>query len=98
MVRPYTQTVSTRPADLLTRRPGAARPPLLPGGMPLRSAGGLRLTLRVKDCLDRALALSLAVAGLPVLLAGLLLVKLTSRGPAVYSQKRVGQFGRVLPR
>jgi lipopolysaccharide/colanic/teichoic acid biosynthesis glycosyltransferase len=97
MVRPSSQIVSTKAGDLFLRRPapGAERPPLLPGGLPLRPAASLRFLLGVKDTLDRSLAVFLLVAALPVMLVSMLLVKLTSRGPAVYSQQRVGQFGRV---
>ncbi|MDN4173615.1 sugar transferase [Nocardioides sp. SOB77] len=44
--------------------------------------------------LQRVLALLLLVLGAPVLLAVALLVGLTSRGPVVYRQTRVGRFGR----
>ena len=37
----------------------------------------------------------LLVLSAPAVLAGMALVKLTSRGPALYSQRRVGQYGRV---
>jgi lipopolysaccharide/colanic/teichoic acid biosynthesis glycosyltransferase len=60
-----------------------------------RSAGRLRVEFAFKTCLDRALALLLLVLTAPVVLVALVLVKLTSSGPAFYSQKRVGQFGRV---
>jgi lipopolysaccharide/colanic/teichoic acid biosynthesis glycosyltransferase len=60
-----------------------------------RSAAGLRFQLALKVALDRSLAASLLVLTAPVVLASMMLVKLTSRGPALYSQRRVGQFGRV---
>ena len=44
---------------------------------------------------DFALAAALAVATLPLLAVCVLLVRLTSRGPGVYTQKRVGKGGRV---
>jgi lipopolysaccharide/colanic/teichoic acid biosynthesis glycosyltransferase len=95
MVRPSTSASSIRSAS--QRRFGAAppRPALLPGGLPLRSATRLRATLFFKDCLDRVLAVLVAIAAAPVLLGAMLLVKLSSRGPSLYSQRRVGQFGRV---
>jgi len=49
----------------------------------------------LKSFLDRSLALVLLVLTAPLVLFAMLLVKLTSRGPALYSQSRVGQFGRV---
>ena len=48
----------------------------------------------VKRCFDFVAALVLLVVAAPILLAGALLVKLTSRGPAFYRQVRVGLDGR----
>ncbi len=59
------------------------------------SPARLRWELALKACLDRALASLLAIIALPIMLAAMALVKLTSSGPALYSQRRVGQFGRV---
>jgi lipopolysaccharide/colanic/teichoic acid biosynthesis glycosyltransferase len=42
-----------------------------------------------------SLALVLLVLTAPLMLLAVLLVKLTSRGPAIYSQTRVGRFGRL---
>jgi lipopolysaccharide/colanic/teichoic acid biosynthesis glycosyltransferase len=42
-----------------------------------------------------AAALALLVPAAPVILAAALLVKLTSRGPAFYTQTRVGRHGRL---
>ncbi|MFM8272188.1 MAG: sugar transferase [Gemmata sp.] len=66
------------------RRPHPAPPPapLSPGE-------------RAKAAADFALALLLAVPALPVLLACTALVRLTSRGPAIYTQARVGRGGAV---
>jgi lipopolysaccharide/colanic/teichoic acid biosynthesis glycosyltransferase len=47
-----------------------------------------------KAALDFAAALALSVLLAPVMLVVMALVKLTSRGPAVYSQQRVGRDGR----
>lgn len=47
-----------------------------------------------KRAFDVALALALAVATAPILAAALLAVKLTSAGPAVYSQTRLGRGRR----
>ena len=49
---------------------------------------------RLKRLLDAVLALVGLVVSLPVLLAAALLVKLTSRGPVLYSQVRLGLGGR----
>lgn len=47
-----------------------------------------------KSTLDFFLALVLAIPALPVIFVAAMLVKLTSRGPAFYSQLRVGLNGR----
>jgi lipopolysaccharide/colanic/teichoic acid biosynthesis glycosyltransferase len=51
--------------------------------------------LPVKHFLDLVLALALAVVAVPLIALAALLVKLTSRGPAFYTQTRVGQGGRL---
>jgi len=48
-----------------------------------------------KPLLDRGLALLLLIPGLPLIGVIVALVKLTSRGPGVYSQLRVGKGGRI---
>lgn len=60
-----------------------------------RVPASLPRTCRLKAALDLALALVIAVPALPATLLACAVVRLTSRGPAIYSQKRVGQFGRV---
>jgi len=54
-------------------------------------AGARRL---MKAALDRGLALCVVLFGLPVFLGLGLAVRLTSRGPAIFKQTRVGQDGR----
>src|SRR5690242_8821251 len=49
---------------------------------------------RVKRGLDCILAAVLLVLSAPVMLAAMAVVRLTSRGPAVYTQTRVGYGGR----
>ena len=49
----------------------------------------------VKDFLDTGLALALSVVALPIVFVAVFAVKLTSRGPAFYTQLRVGRVGRV---
>jgi lipopolysaccharide/colanic/teichoic acid biosynthesis glycosyltransferase len=51
--------------------------------------------LSVKHVLDLLAAVLLSVLALPVVVFAALLVKLTSRGPAFYSQTRVGKDGRL---
>ena len=48
-----------------------------------------------KPAFDTAAALALLVPCLPLIAACVLLVRLTSAGPALYSQTRVGRGGRV---
>ncbi len=50
--------------------------------------------LRIKRGLDVVMALTILILSAPVVLLAMLLVKLTSRGPAVYSQIRLGVGGR----
>jgi lipopolysaccharide/colanic/teichoic acid biosynthesis glycosyltransferase len=51
--------------------------------------------LPLKAAIDSALALALLVLASPIILLGAILVKLSSRGPAFYSQTRVGKQGRL---
>lgn len=50
---------------------------------------------RVKAASDFVLAALILVPALPVLFFCIVLVRLTSRGPAIYTQARVGRGGRV---
>lgn len=50
---------------------------------------------RVKMFGDTALAAGLVVVTLPILLGAMVLVRLSSRGPAIYTQTRVGRGGHV---
>lgn len=52
-----------------------------------------RSYLTVKSIFDCATALTLLVLTAPLIAVGMLLVKLTSRGPALYSQTRLGRHG-----
>lgn len=54
-----------------------------------------RTVVGTKAILDVAFAAVLAVLTAPLILATALLVKLTSRGPVIYAQSRVGLNGRV---
>ncbi len=67
------------------------RPPTVPA--PPIPVGGIGD--RVRAATDFAGAAVLSVLGLPLLLGCLLLVRLTSRGPAIYTQTRVGRGGRI---
>jgi lipopolysaccharide/colanic/teichoic acid biosynthesis glycosyltransferase len=77
----------TRPSLLLMAQPG-----LLPRSEPLAVSRCSYLT--VKRIVDVVLAVLLLVLTGPVLVAAWLLVRLTSYGPGLYSQTRVGRGGR----
>ena len=66
------------------------KPPALPAPAPAEGVGG-----QVKSAADRAMAAGMLLVGLPLMLVCVLLVRLTSRGPAIYTQTRVGRGGRV---
>jgi len=84
-----------------TRRPPSAdpfaktHPTAFSPFTPKRSASRLRAEFALKGLVDRTLAALLLLISCPIILVGLVLVKLTSSGPGFYSQRRVGQFGRV---
>ncbi|HEY4428404.1 MAG TPA: sugar transferase [Solirubrobacteraceae bacterium] len=68
------------------------------GGLPLMSFAavdpdGLQFTL--KHALDRVLALALLIVLSPILLCAAVAVRLSSPGPALFSQRRVGRDGKV---
>ena len=66
-----------------------------PSPLPVRPPGAVRRTLLLKRLFDYGLSAALLVLIVPILVLCAILVRLTSRGPALYSQQRVGQFGRV---
>jgi len=66
-----------------------------PTPLPLRPPVAIRRTLFLKRTFDYTLAATLFVLTAPFIAACAVLVRLTSRGPAFYSQERIGQFGRV---
>lgn len=86
---------------ITTEAPPAARvtPTLLlaePGPvLPTRDARTVRRHLRAKRVLDVSLSLALLGLSAPAVALCAAVTRLTSRGPAFYSQRRVGQFGRV---
>lgn len=49
----------------------------------------------LKRAIDVGVSLAIIVLGLPFFLAVALLIKLTSRGPVLYVQERIGENGRV---
>ena len=70
-----------------------ATPPIPPVHATASSAAGIGE--RAKAVADYSLAASLIVATIPLVLLCVLLVRLTSRGPAIYTQTRVGRGGRI---
>ncbi len=68
------------------------KPGLLP--RPVKASAPVTWYGPVKRFFDIAAALTLLLLTLPILLLAALLVRLTSRGPAFYSQTRVGLNGR----
>lgn len=56
--------------------------------------GPLLAYLRWKHLLDRTAALALMIPGLPLIGILVILIRLTSRGPGIYRQERVGKDGK----
>jgi lipopolysaccharide/colanic/teichoic acid biosynthesis glycosyltransferase len=91
-----TRPPSAATADpVLVRITDPRRTGTRPSPLPLRRPAAIRRTLLVKAALDYSLAVTLLVLTAPLIAFCAVLVRLTSRGPAFYSQQRVGQFGRV---
>ncbi len=68
------------------------------GGLPLLSFTAVDprgLQFALKHALDRVLALVLLIILSPVILAATIAVRLSSPGPALFSQRRVGRDGKV---
>src|SRR5262245_44260697 len=89
---------TSRTAGLVTPRPALRTPAvsrLRPPSAPTPPAAKSDVTERVRAAADFAFAAALAVVALPILLVCILLVRLTSRGPAIYMQTRVGKGGRI---
>lgn len=53
-----------------------------------------KLYLKIKSAIDFTAAAALLIIAMPLILAAMTLVRLTSRGPALYSQQRLGREGR----
>ena len=65
-------------------------------GEPLQ-LGDLHVTWRGKRIFDLLLSLALAILALPLLVLIAVAVKLTSRGPVLFRQRRVGLGGQEFP-
>ncbi len=70
-------------------------PPEPAEALPARNARRSRWHLRGKRALDVSLSLPLLIGTAPLVALCAAVTRITSRGPAFYSQQRVGQFGRV---
>ena len=79
-------------SDYSKIRPGSAR---LSGRAPLAIEAPLSAYLRWKHLLDRLAALVLMIPGLPMIGLLVFLIRLTSRGPGIYRQERVGKNGQT---
>src|SRR4051812_6861255 len=73
-----------------THGPRLRRPPGEPPAVPPLTAAE-----RVKSAVEFGAAAVMLLPGLPLMLLCIALVRLTSRGPAIYTQARVGRGGRV---
>jgi lipopolysaccharide/colanic/teichoic acid biosynthesis glycosyltransferase len=60
-----------------------------------RITSAQRLYMPVRRVLDFTFALVLSIIALPIVALAALLVRLTSRGPAFYTQTRTGKGGRI---
>lgn len=89
---PLTTTLENHSGAAPAEVPGG-RPYLLPWQAAAQEKGRFGYFL-AKRCLDCTLALIAIVALSPILLLMALLVRLTSRGPAIFRQERVGLGGR----
>src|SRR5207248_9350718 len=90
-----THSSITPPPTRTSPRPGLSRrPPPPPPVAPPPAPAWVRRVERVKAVAEFPLAAAMLVAAVPVLLLAMLAVRLTSRGPTLYSQTRVGRGGR----
>jgi exopolysaccharide biosynthesis polyprenyl glycosylphosphotransferase len=68
------------------------------GGLPLLSFNAIDprgMQFAIKHALDRVLALLLLIVFSPIILSAALAVRLSSPGPALFRQRRVGRDGKV---
>lgn len=94
---PGTQTTATSSPELAPSEIAGTAPLLKAVPRPVNSETiVLRRTwyATAKPILDVIFSLVLLIAALPILLLTAVLVKLTSRGPVLYSQVRLGRFGK----
>ena len=87
-------TATTPATPRLPARPAAKAPARRPAA-PETASPRLRRLVAVKAAVEFPVALALLAVALPVILVALAAVKLTSRGPALYTQTRVGLNGKL---
>ncbi len=85
---PATHRAAPRPA--LSRRPPVPATPTPP-----TPPAYVRRAEAIKSIVEYPLALGLFLVSIPVILLAMLVVRLTSKGAALYTQQRVGRGGRV---
>lgn len=85
---PPMASAGPRPA---VAQPGAIVDSLLREGTMTAAIAGFPTLKRAVDC---ALAVAMSIVAVPIVLAAAILVRLSSRGPAIYTQERVGHGER----
>jgi lipopolysaccharide/colanic/teichoic acid biosynthesis glycosyltransferase len=83
--------------DIAAETPAEEAPPILKFRRPTQDAAPpapRRLYLKVRRLLDFTIALGLTLIALPIVALAAVAVKLSSRGPAFYTQTRIGRGGR----
>ena|ERR1700722_1412480 len=64
------------------------------GMPPVKEAPAANGYLPVKAALDLVLGFVLLIVAIPIVLLAVILIKLTSAGPAIYTQTRIGRYGQ----
>src|SRR5438477_11378905 len=77
--------------NLLQEKRGVARVPIAP---PLLVAPDSPWYEAVKGSVEFLLAITLLILSAPLIALAMILIKLTSPGPAIYTQTRIGKGGR----
>jgi lipopolysaccharide/colanic/teichoic acid biosynthesis glycosyltransferase len=90
-----TPTMTPPRSRRLSRLTAVAVPEAKTMSFPLTPSAKVQRLSQIKTVVDYPIALLMSLVALPVVLLAVLLVRLTSRGPAIYSQRRVGLGGKV---
>src|SRR5262245_53135501 len=83
-----------RPANPARYQAQSSRFKFLPHYIPPQELRERQFYDRVRPLLDWALAAFITIPALPIVLVAAIIVKLTSRGPALYTQTRLGRHGQ----